>query len=170
MSELTQFNKLGSLLQYLERGAITGLFLILTLLAFLQIVLRNFFATGFVWSDTVLRHMVLWIAYLGAARATAENDHIHINVLERLLPPRGRSALDHVAAFFSLAVTLALLAASILFIRDELQAGYYAFEGVPFWILETIFPLSFGLMAARLAVRLFSRTPAPLEGEDRQAQ
>jgi TRAP-type C4-dicarboxylate transport system permease small subunit len=42
------------------------------LLAFLQIVLRNYFTTGLDWGDQLLRNLVLWIGFIGATLATKE--------------------------------------------------------------------------------------------------
>ena len=165
------FQRLSHHLQLVEKGAIIGLFLMLGLFAFLQIVLRNFFATGYVWSDTLLRHMVLWIAYLGAARATAENGHIHISLLERVLPPGGRLAMSRLAAFFSFLVAALLFVASILFVQDECESGYLAFDGVPFWVLEIVFPMSFALITTRMAIRVITGEPITSpQGEEAAAQ
>ncbi len=58
------------------------------LLAAGQIVLRNFFDIGFIWSDEALRMMVLWLAVAGAVAASRNDKHINIDVLDRFLPGR----------------------------------------------------------------------------------
>ena len=49
-----------------EKWAIIILLSFLMVMAFVQVVLRNLFSTGFVWADILLRNSVLWIALLGA--------------------------------------------------------------------------------------------------------
>ena len=56
-------------------------------LALLQILLRNAFGFGFLWAESVLKILVLWIALLGAMVATREDHHIKIDLLERFLSP-----------------------------------------------------------------------------------
>ena len=53
------------------------------LLASTQILLRNFFDSGFVWIDPILRVMVLWLGLIGATVATRYNKHIRIDLLSR---------------------------------------------------------------------------------------
>jgi len=62
------------------------------LLAAGQIVLRNLFNVGFIWGDEALRLMVLWIAVAGAVAASRNDKHITIDVLDRFLPGRIKSA------------------------------------------------------------------------------
>jgi len=44
-----------------EKVLIAALLTVMLLLAFLQIVLRNFFATGIDWSDSLVRYLVVWV-------------------------------------------------------------------------------------------------------------
>ncbi|MGD0038444.1 MAG: TRAP transporter small permease subunit, partial [Bacteroidota bacterium] len=54
-------------------GALLILMLsIMVLVAFSQVMLRNVFHTGINGADVLLRHLVLWIGFLGAAIATSE--------------------------------------------------------------------------------------------------
>lgn len=132
-------------------------FLLGSLIAFslLQIVLRNFFSTGFVWGDTLLRHGVLWISLLGAGRATAEDKHIRIDLMPRLLPGPAAALLSILIDFFSSIVCVVLIYASWHFISNEMMAGTFAFGQIPLWWLESIFPFSFTVMAVRFALRVF---------------
>ena len=50
-------------------------------LAATQIMLRNFFDSGFVWIDPLLRVLVLWLGLIGATVATRNNRHIRIDLL-----------------------------------------------------------------------------------------
>ena len=60
----------------------------MVVLAFLQVVLRNFFGTGLIWGDTLVRHMVLWAGFIGGALAAFEGRHISIDALTKYLSPR----------------------------------------------------------------------------------
>lgn len=117
--------------------------------AVLQIILRNFFSTGLVWGDDLLRHGVLWISILGASRATLEKKHIRIDLLPRIMPPRMSFISDFMCCFISFLVCLVLFWASWNFVQGERLAGDIAFASIPYWCLESIFPIGFALMACR---------------------
>jgi TRAP-type C4-dicarboxylate transport system permease small subunit len=119
-----------------------------------QIILREFFSTGLVWGDAFLRHGVLWLSFLGAARATSENRHITIDLLPRLVRRRGRVALVVLSSLFSFAVCVVLLWASWRFVQGERLSGGKVFADIPYWWVETVFPLSFALMSLRFGGRL----------------
>jgi TRAP-type C4-dicarboxylate transport system permease small subunit len=136
----------------LEYVVLVLLLTVMVGLAFLQIFLRIFFATGILWGDSLLRHLVLWIALLGAATATKEGRHINIDVISRVLPDRGRVVIQALTDLFSTFICLLLIQASLKFIRDEFQAGTLAFLNTPTWAVTVIFPVAFGLIALRFAI------------------
>ncbi len=136
-------------LGHLEVWGIIFLLSFLVVFSLLQIVLRNFFSTGIIWGDELLRHGVLWISLLGAARATLENKHIRIDILPRLMSARGRFVAQITCSLFSFLVCLILLWASWSFVQEERLAGDIAFASISYWVLLLVFPLSFILMALR---------------------
>ena len=121
--------------------------------AVLQIILRNFFSTGLVWGDDLLRHGVLWISVLGASRATLERKHIRIDLLPRVMPARIGFISDFICCFVSFLVCVVLFWASWNFVRGERLAGDIAFASIPYWCLELIFPIGFAIMALRFLFR-----------------
>jgi TRAP-type C4-dicarboxylate transport system permease small subunit len=143
-----------SLFGRVEKWMLVLLLGILIGFSLLQIILRNFFATGFVWGDSLLRNLVLWISFLGAARATAEDKHIRIDLLPRLLPGSAKAVLNLLVDSISFLVCLALLYAAFNFIGYEKMEGSFVFNQIPLWWLEIVFPLSFALMAVRFGLRI----------------
>jgi C4-dicarboxylate transporter DctQ subunit len=69
-----------------EQTLITILLSLMIAIAFLQIVLRNIFSTGIAWADPLVRNLVLWVGFVGAAIATREGKHITIDVLPQRVP------------------------------------------------------------------------------------
>jgi TRAP-type C4-dicarboxylate transport system permease small subunit len=123
------------------------------LLAFLQIVLRNFFATGLDWGDSLLRNLVLWIGFIGATLATREGKHINIDVVSRWLPSLGKNVVTLLIHLFSFSICFLLTYATLKFIKNEAQMGNKTFLNLPIWIPELILPLTFGLMTFRFGLR-----------------
>lgn len=144
---------------FIETGVVILLVGFVTAFGLVQIILRNLFATGLLWGDSLLRHAVLWICMLGATRAVAENRHIHIDLLLKVLPPTLGRVLSVIARIMPVLVSLVLLYASWEFVRNERLGNDLAFGSIPVWYLQLIFPFSFLVMTVRFAVRLVGGSP-----------
>lgn len=125
------------------------------LVAFSQIVLRNFFSTGLDWGDSLVRNLVLWIGFIGATLATKEGKHINIDVVSRWLPTLGKNMVALVTHFFSFCICCLLTYAALKFIKNEVQMENMTFLSIPVWIPELILPMTFGLMTFRFGFRSF---------------
>src|SRR4030042_2230438 len=102
-------------------------------IAFLQIVLRNFFSTGLDGGDLLVRNLVIWVGFIGATLATKEEKHITIDIVSRWLPSLGKNVvalITHVFAFF---VCCGLAYAALKFIKNEVQMGHNTFLDIPAW-------------------------------------
>jgi TRAP-type C4-dicarboxylate transport system permease small subunit len=123
------------------------------LIAFLQIVLRNFFFTGLDWGDSLLRNLVLWIGFIGATLATKEGKHINIDMVSRWLSSLGKNVVTLIIHFFSFSVCCLLTYAALKFIKNEVEMGNRTFLNIPVWIPEMILPITFSLMTFRFGLR-----------------
>jgi len=163
-SSPSNLKKISQFLGNLEQWVLVLLLGFLTAFAVAQVIFRNFFSFGLVWGDDLLRHGVLWISFLGAARATLERKHIRIDLLPRILPARLGLIADSVCCFISLFVCVLLVWASWNFVQGERLAGDIAFASIPYWWLELIFPISFALMAFRFGFSCISGLTKGPEG------
>jgi len=161
-----------TLLRSIDRGLVTieGWLLVLFLgtmvvLSFAQVVLRNVFSTGFIWADPLVRHMVLWVGFLGAAIATHEERHISIDALTRFLSPRWKAAATVAGQLFLAVVCVALVSASWTFLMEEKEAGGEIIAGVPTYVALMIIPLGYLLIAIHAVIRAMTRWPALLGRE-----
>lgn len=163
-SSPSNLKKISQFLGNLEKWVLVLLLGFLTAFALAQIILRNFLSVGLVWGDDLLRHGVLWISFLGAARATLERKHIRIDLLPRVLPVRLSFIADFMCCLISFVVCLLLLWASWNFVQGERLAGDIAFASIPYWWLGLIFPISFALMACRFCLNCISGLTRGPEG------
>jgi TRAP-type C4-dicarboxylate transport system permease small subunit len=143
-------------LSRVEQAFVTILLTVMILMAFFQIVLRNFFDTGISWGDSLVRYLVVWVGFIGAAIATKEGKHINIDVASRWLTGPQSNYIRLVSHFFSAVICGLLTLAAIKFLRFEAQMGSTAFFKLPVWVPEIIIPVTFGLMTLRFAVRFLS--------------
>ncbi len=141
---------------FLEEAALAFLVCGMVVLVLVQIVLRDVFSTGITGGSEAVRHMVLWVAFIGAGLAAREGRHIRIDALQRVLPVKTRTVLDIVTSVFTMAVCAVLMAASVGFIRvDHETSTSILFHSVrvPVWILETVIPLGYAMVLARYLIR-----------------
>jgi TRAP-type C4-dicarboxylate transport system permease small subunit len=142
-----------SILNKIEGAVLIFLLLVMLFMAFGQVVLRNFFSGGIVWGDILLRHLVLWIGFLGAALATSGERHISIDALTRYLPERLKRAVATLTNIFAAFVCFLLFRASLTFIDFEIANKNTVFGEVPSWIAQIIIPVGFGLLVFHFVVR-----------------
>jgi TRAP-type C4-dicarboxylate transport system permease small subunit len=129
----------------------------MTLFAFLQVVLRQFFSTGILWADVLLRHLVLWSGLLGAALASADNKNF---AWEAVFLQKGRFGLARrlLAEITAVFVTALLVKVSWSFWTADKATGEILFTigtiATPSWIFSLILPVGFLLVLIHYFMRL----------------
>ena len=136
-----------------EGYVLITLLFIMVVMAFLQVVLRNLFSSGILWADVFLRHLLLWLGFLGAAIATSENRHINIDAVRRFLSKRMRSAVEVLTDSFAAVVCFMLARASWTFVQGEITDHRVLFGDIPSWYAQVIIPVGFGLLVMHFAIR-----------------
>jgi TRAP-type C4-dicarboxylate transport system permease small subunit len=143
-------------LNHLEDAILVSLLAAMLVLASVQILARNFFQAGIIWGDILVRVMVLWVGLVGAMVAARRNQHISIDIVSRLLPQGVKKAVNAVLNLFAAVVCGIVAYYSLRLVRLEYLDGVVAFGAVPTWTLESIIPLSFGVMALRYFVLMLT--------------
>lgn len=136
------------------------------LLACTQILLRNFFDSGFTWADPLLRVMVLWLGMLGALGASRGNRHIVIDVLSPILPKPALRWTRLVTSLFTAIVCAAVAWYSAQFVMTEWDYGGRGAAGLPTAVLASIVPFAFALMSVRFVLHAIQLGQAPGEETD----
>ena len=106
---------------------------VMVVLSFAQVVLRNVFDTGLLWVDPLVRHLVLWAGFMGAAMATSTDRHISIEAFNKFLPERWRHFVHVLTSLF---------------------AGGEIALGIPSWIALLILPAGYLLIMAHFLLRI----------------
>ncbi len=136
-------------LHRVEDAALVILLSAMIALAATQILMRNFFESGFVWIDPLLRVLVMWLSLLGATVATRDNKHIRIDLLNKLFTPNTHCLIQAVVGQISAWTCLVIGWYGMGWISLDFEDGMTAFAGIPAWMLEIIVPLSFTLIGLR---------------------
>ena len=136
---------------------------VMVTLAFGQVVLRRFGA-GLLWGETLLKQLVMWTGFLGAALAAESDRHFAWEAHSLGAPPKWKAPLRLLASLAAAATCALLLRASWRYAADDLAAGATlttigALE-IPSWIAAAGIPGGFALLLAHFA---FKAADAALE-------
>ncbi len=147
------WERVDAIIDRVEQTLVSIFLSVMILIALLQIVLRNLFATGLTGGDPLVRNLVLWVGFIGAAIATREGKHISIDVVSQWVPSRRRIVIEGIIHVSSFIICGLLTFAAVKFIRNEALMGTVTFLGIRAWVPELILPITFGLMTLRFGFR-----------------
>lgn len=139
--------KLWHYIDFFEKFLVIGLILTMLSLAALDIVLRFFNIGAIVWLPKFLRLGVLWLALLGALIATKTNEHIRVDLINRMV--KNPKYLDIIALFFAGIISFILVLPTYNFVVMAYEYEDKFFANVPLWIMQVLMPLTFALMGVR---------------------
>ncbi len=152
--------KINGFVAQTETYILVFVVLVMVVFSFAQVVLRNVFDQGILWGDIMLRHLVLWVGFVGASLASKEEKHINIDVFSRLMKGRYKPIAQAVVYIFATYITYLLMWASWAFVMDEKEYETILFGNVASWYFQIIIPIGFGLMAIRFALHALEKSIA----------
>jgi len=122
------------------------------LLPLAEIGIRYFYNTGIPGAAPFAQNLTLWVGLLGAAIAAREGKLLTLATGEFL--PKGVAGVAHlVGATAGAAIAAMFAVGGATLVSTERAAGDIIAVGVPIWVATLVFPLAFGLIAARLVWR-----------------
>lgn len=127
------------------------------LLAGYQVLARNFFDTGILWGDSLVRVLVLWVTFIGATIASRNDEHIRVDLLTRFLGDGQGIWIDRLRSLFTAFVAGVFAWYSLDFVLLDYEDGIIAFAAVPAWVCELVMPFGAALICLRYLLRVFRR-------------
>src|SRR3954451_15735230 len=113
-------------------------------LVLLQVIFRYLLNESLFWAEELVRGAMLWGILVSSALVAAARGHIRVEVLELMLPPKGRRVVMGAANVLTLAFTLTLLWAGIQFI-DRTWMQQSPVLDVPKWTVYLAIPVGAAL-------------------------
>lgn len=154
---LNLLKRVDAALVRMESALLVALLSFMVGMAFTQVAARQLFHTGILWGDTLLRHLVLWVGFLGAALATVDEKHFAWDTVVGLLNGRAKAAMLFFAHTAAGVITFLLIKASWVYLLDEKSGGKPLFSisehPIPEWWFAVIIPVGFSLILIHLAVK-----------------
>ena len=139
------------LLNHFEVYAGAGIFIIMTILLFVQVVTRYCFGHAVTWAEEVATILFVWMVYLGVAAAVLSRKHLKIDAFVEMLPFKAKKTLLIISNVIFLAFSL-----YIIFPMMSLVNNYAAKSAtspilkIPKALSYVVMPLCFLLTAIRL--------------------
>jgi C4-dicarboxylate transporter DctQ subunit len=123
----------------------------MTLLTFVQVVLRYVFGTGLVWSLEVTSYLFAWLVLIGMSYGVRTQAHIAVDLVTSRLRPRAARRVALVALVLALAYCVLMIYGSAVFVDRLVALGNDARDiPLPRWLLTAVMPFGFVLLAVRL--------------------
>ena len=139
------------LLNHFEVYAGAGIFIIMTILLFVQVVTRYCFGHAVTWAEEVATILFVWMVYLGVAAAVLSRKHLKIDAFVEMLAFKAKKTLLIISNVIFLAFSL-----YIIFPMMSLVNNYAAKSAaspilkIPKALSYVVMPLCFLLTAIRL--------------------
>lgn len=140
----------------------------LTLLAMValvtaDIVLRNTLGTGFAWSNEVTEYGLYLITLLTAPWLLRRGQHVRIDMMLVLVPPRVAWLMEAAADLLGLAASLILIWYGAVMTAQSARLGSITIKNLVFpeWWLLAPLPLCFALLALEFMFRFHRLMGAP---------
>lgn len=142
---------LRSILYRLEEWLLAALLCAMTVLAFVQVVLRYGFNSGLLWALEANFYLFGWLVLLGISYGVRVRAHIGVDALVRLLPVPIRRAVGLLVTALAITYTCLMLYGSWVYIARLRLMGVEA-EDIPVerWILSSCLLIGFALLLFRL--------------------
>lgn len=142
---------LRSILYRLEEWLLAALLCAMTVLAFVQVVLRYGFNSGLLWALEANFYLFGWLVLLGISYGVRVRAHIGVDALVRLLPIPIRRAVGLLVTALAITYTCLMLYGSWVYIARLRLMGVEA-EDIPVerWILSSCLLIGFALLLYRL--------------------
>ena len=134
----------------IEEGILAFLLAFMTLLTFIQVVLRYVFNTGLLWSLEATTYAFAALVLIGISYGVRTKSHIAVDLLVKNLP----SHIRNYVAFFAVAICLIYTGLMFFgaydFVDRLFDLGNRARDvAAPKWLLTASLPLGFLVLAVR---------------------
>ncbi len=134
----------------LEEWLMASLLAFMTVLTFIQVVMRYVFNTGWVWSLEATTYSFAALVLIGMSYGVRTKTHIATDLLTGKLSEPLRRRVAIVAIVACLAYALLMLYGSVILVDRLMTLGNAARDiPAPKWLLTATMPLGFALLTYR---------------------
>jgi len=148
-----------------EEGLMAFILAAMTLLTFVQVVLRYGFNSGFIWALEANFYLFSWLVMIGISYCVRVRAHIGVDAAVKLFPQRVRRVVGIIVVALTLVYAGLMIYGSVAYI-DRMMIIDIEAEDIPVkrWILSICLPIGFGLLFIRLLAMAWRIVTGKSEG------
>lgn len=154
VATVSRLDTISRVMDKILSHVVAVLLVAMSLIVFGNVVSRYFLDTTLGWYEEVSRFLLIWIVFLGAVIALIRGDHLSIDLLSIVFPPR-------VCRMFALLTDLIVMAALVIMCQgawdmaiDSLESGWVASSvPIPYGWVYMIGPVSAALMFVQMVIK-----------------
>jgi TRAP-type C4-dicarboxylate transport system permease small subunit len=133
-------------------------------LNFANVVGRYVFLAPIIWAEEVLVFIMIWCVMLGATLVTWDDQHLRMDAVHHLTPPRVRRWLDLITTLAFVGAGIFVLAQSVRVLLLAARTGQRSVVAdLPMVIPFAAIPLSFAIIVGMLVARFRRFADGPPE-------
>ncbi len=149
----------------LEEGIISFLLASMTLLVFMEVVMRFGFNEGISWAQEMTLHLSAWMVLFGASYGIKVGSHIGVDALVRIMPSKARRIVSIIAVLLALTYCGLFIKGSWVYLKMVYMIGIELEDiPIPKWTAHSILLIGFVLMAIRLLQLLWQLITGKADG------
>ncbi len=153
------------LINSIEETIIALLLATMTLLVFVEVVLRFGFGVGLMWSQELTLHLSAWLVLFGVSYGIKVGAHIGVDALVKIMPPKVRRIIGGAAITACLIYCGLFIKGSWVYLAKMYQFGIELNDvPIPKWIAHSILLIGMVLIAIRLLILLWGVFTGKNEG------
>lgn len=139
----------------IEESVIAFLLAVMTLLVFVEVVLRFGFGEGLMWAQELTLHLSAWMVLFGVSYGIKVGSHIGVDALVRILPSGIRRIVSGIAVIACLFYTGLFIKGAWVYLSMIQRIGIEMEDlPIPKWIAHSILLIGMVMIAIRLLILL----------------
>ncbi len=139
-------------LDKLEEWILIVMLSAMTLLTFLQVVMRYVFNAGYTWALELTTVFFAVMIFIGISYGVRVGAHIGIDALVTKLKPGARRVVSIVVVLLCLLYGGIVIYGSLVYVSKMREVGVELEDlPIPIWIVRSILPLGYALLVFRFA-------------------
>jgi len=157
---------LANFINKIEETFISLLLVSMTLLVFLEVVLRFGFNTGIAWSQEVTLYMMAWFVLFGASYGVKVGAHIAVDSFVKMFPKNLRRAMGALSVIISIGYCVFFMIGAWNYLSSPLYKYHLEMEDLEIerWMSESIVFIGFVLLTFRFIQLLIKIIKGEAEG------
>lgn len=145
------------ILDRIEELIVVVMLALMTLLTFLQVVMRYGFNSGFTWAVELTTIFFAVMIFVGISYGVRTGAHIGVDALIKTFPPLARRATSIVVVLLCLLYAGLVIYGSWIYVSKMKLIGVELDDlPIPIWVVRAILPIGFALLTLRFVQVLWA--------------